>query len=149
MYLTAGLAVFAVVSKIVTQVQKTRNNLKLANYDAKVKTRELELKAEKEKNEELQKENQQYKEAVIQCSESVNNIKEALVIAFNNSNLNASAKILVEEKLKQANKIVTEAFEGATKIQEKIVETAEAVKEVVEPIVTPIAEEVKNYKRVR
>ena len=146
-YLTAGLAIFAVISKIVTQVQKTRNNLKLANFDAKVKAKEIELKALYDQNEVIKQESEKYKEYVYQCKQSVENISEALIIAFNNSNLNASAKILVEEKLKAVDKIIVEASEGASKIQEKVVETAEVVKEVVEPIVQPIEKQV--YKRVR
>lgn len=148
-WLTAGLAVFAVVTKIVAQVQKTRNNFKLANYDAKVKAKEIELKALYEQNEVIKQESEKYKEYVYQCKQSVENISEALIIAFNNSNLNASAKILVEEKLKAVDKIIIEASEGASKIQAPLVETIVAVKEVVEPIVTPIIEEAKNYKRVR
>lgn len=149
MYLTAGLAIFAVVSKIVTQVQKTRNNLKLANYDAKVKTKELELKDAQAQREELKAENEQYKLWIEQIKKSIDNQNEALTIAFNNSNLNASAKLLVEEKLKAVDQIIIEAKESATKIQEKVVETAEVITEAVEPIVAPIVEEVKNYKRVR
>lgn len=146
-YLTAGLAIYAVVSKIVIQVRKTRNNLKLANFDAKVKAKEIELKALYDQNEVIKQESEKYKEYVYQCKQSVENISEALIIAFNNSNLNASAKILVEEKLKAVDKIIVEANEGASKIQEKVVEAAEVVKEVVEPIVKPIEKQV--YKRVR
>lgn len=146
-YLTAGLAIYAVISKIVTQVYKTRNNLKLANFDAKVKAKEIELKALYDQNEVVKQESEKYKEYVYQCKQSVENISEALIIAFNNSNLNASAKILVEEKLKAVDKIIVEASESASKIQEKVVETAEVVKDVVEPIVKPIDKHI--YKRVR
>ena len=148
-YLTAGLAIYAVVFKIVTRVQKTKNNLKLANYEAKVKTKELELRDAQAQRDELKLENDQYKLWIEQIKKSIDNQNEALIIAFNNSNLNASAKLLVEEKLKAVDQIIIEAKESATKIQEKVVETAEVITEVVEPIVTPIVEEVKNYKRVR
>lgn len=149
MYLTMGLAIFAVISKIVTQVQKTKNNLKLANYDAKVKTKEVELQAVYQQNEVIKQESEKYKEYVLQCKQSIDNISEALKIAFNNSNLNASAKILVEEKLKNIDQILVEKNEDAAKIQAPLVETIVAVKEAIEPIVEPIIEEAKNYKRVR
>lgn len=149
MYLTMGLAIFAVISKIVTQVQKTKNNLKLANYDAKVKTKEVELQAVYQQNEVIKHESEKYKEYVLQCKQSIDNISEALKIAFNNSNLNASAKILVEEKLKVVDQILVEKNEDAAKIQAPLVETIVAVKEAIEPIVEPIIEEAKNYKRVK
>lgn len=149
MYLTMGLAIFAVISKVVTQVQKTRNNLKLANTESKYKAKEAELKAVYEQNNVIKEEGEKYKEYVLQCKQSIDNISEALRIAFNNSNLNASAKLLVEEKLKEVDKILVEKNEDAAKVQAPLVETVVAVKEAVEPIVEPIIEEAKNYKRVK
>lgn len=147
MYITFGLAVFAVISKIVTKVQKAKDDKKLANFDIKLKAKEIELNALREQNELYNNERKVYQGYVCECKESIDGIKEALRIAFNSSNLNASAKELVAEKLASVNKIVVEAVEGANKIQEKVVETAEVVKDVVEPLAKPIVEEV--YKRVR
>lgn len=149
MYLTMGLAIFAVISKIVTQIQKTRNNLKLANTESKYKAKEAELKAVYDQNTVIIEEGEKYKEYVLQCKQSIDNISEALRIAFNNSNLNASAKLLVEEKLKEVDKILVEKNEDAAKVQAPLVETVVAIKEAVEPIVEPIIEEAKNYKRVK
>lgn len=149
MYVTMGLAIYAVISKIVIQVQKTKNNLKLANAESKYKAKELELKAVYDQNDVIKQESEKYKEYVLQCKDSIDNISEALRVAFNNSNLNASAKLVIEEKLKAVDKILVEKNEDAAKIQAPLVETIVAVKEAVEPIVEPIIQEAKNYKRVK
>lgn len=145
MYLTMGLAIFTVIMKIITSVSKAKNNLKLANFESKVKIKDKELQAIYNQTEALKDEAETYKAFIQEIWNAINSQNDALGVAFDNSNLNASAKIVVKEKLESAKNILQEAHATAINIQEEIKEVVEEVKENVAPIV----EEITSYTRVK
>lgn len=145
MYLTMGLAIFSVVTKIATTIKKARDKIKIANLENKVKIKEKELQAVYAQNDTLKQETETYKIFINEIWKAITQQNDALGVAFDNSNLNASAKLVVRDKLKLAENLLAESHATAIQMQSTIKETIDNVVE----IVKPIKEEIEEYKRVK
>lgn len=128
-------ALYIPVSKIVSSIANKKLEKKILNKDALLKVVKNEYETYlKDTNNIIKEISEKYLEAK-ETVEKVNNIlrkqNEALEIAFNNSNLNASAKLLVSKILKAKEEVKSVVKEDENKKDGQI-PISNAVKEVVE-----------------
>jgi hypothetical protein len=124
-------ALYIPVSKIVSSIANKKLEKKILNKDALLKVVKNEYETYlKDTNNIIKEISEKYLEAK-ETVEKVNNIlqkqNEALEIAFNNSNLNASAKLLVSEILKTKEETKTVAKEDEI-IKDEQIPISNAVK---------------------
>lgn len=136
-------ALYIPVSKIVSSIANKKLEKKILNKDALLKVVKNEYETySKDTNNIIKEISEKYLEAK-ETVEKVNNIlrkqNEALEIAFNNSNLNASAKLLVSEILKTKEETKTIAKEDEI-IKDEQIPISNAAK-------TGVVEEKENGKK--
>lgn len=124
-------ALYIPISKIVSSIANKKLEKKILNKDALLKVVKNEYETYlKDTNNIIKEISEKYLEAK-ETVEKVNNIlqkqNEALEIAFNNSNLNASAKLLVSEILKTKEETKTVAKEDEI-IKDEQIPISNAVK---------------------
>lgn len=117
-------ALYIPVSKIVSSIANKKLEKKILNKDALLNLVKNEYETYlKDTNNIIKEISEKYLEAK-ETVEKVNNIlkkqNEALEIAFNNSNLNASAKLLVSEILKAKEETKTVVKEDEIKKDEQL-----------------------------
>lgn len=132
-------ALYIPVSKIVSSIANKKLEKKILNKDALLNLVKNEYETYlKDTNNIIKEISEKYLEAK-ETVEKVNNIlkkqNEALEIAFNNSNLNASAKLLVSEILKAKEETKTVVKEDENKKDGQI------------PISNAVKEEKENEKK--
>lgn len=128
-------ALYIPVSKIVSSIANKKLEKKILNKDALLKVVKNEYETYlKDTNNIIKEISEKYLEAK-ETVEKVNNIlrkqNEALEIAFNNSNLNASAKLLVSKILKAKEEVKSVVKEDEIKKDEQL-PISNAIKKVVE-----------------
>lgn len=104
-FISGSSTLFFIVSGIVSKIQKRKINIDNKTIEKTVKIvqdnyNKYVVNAEKT-SEELKGKYLEATSIIQNIVETMKNQNEALEIAFNNSNLNASAKLLVAEKLKK------------------------------------------------
>lgn len=141
-------ALYIPVSKIVSSIANKKLEKKILNKDALLNLVKNEYETYlKDTNNIIKEISEKYLEAK-ETVEKVNNIlkkqNEALEIAFNNSNLNASAKLLVSEILKAKEETKTVVKEDEIKKDEQL-----PISNVVKTGIEEKENEKKEIKRVK